>query len=230
MILGRKAQQSELTDEEVERIAKEVSDKSAISPSPAVSTFLSTRDSTAAELENLALNATGPFADALGSLASFTRGEWPEDDELANIKKLGGDLAELQRVQDEASADALLRVAEAESARAQMANDMSRFIAAASATDDSAAGRLHARVEGLEVMLRNIQVKQERAGNNGSAPAGTGGHGDSSNLTNALRARVSRLEAENATLRTRLEGVEGQLAHIERILEAASAFAAEDRR
>lgn len=232
MILGKP--KAELADDEVDRIAREVA-----LATRAVSSPPRGREETAGFLDTLAATSSGPVAEALASIASHARGEWPEDDDLPRLARLGGDLADMQRVQDELTSDALARVAEAEGARAQLAGDLDRFVAAASAGDETAAGRLQARVEALEVQLRNVAVKLERApptagvpgsgAGSGAAADGPGGGSNTATLVNELRGRVSRLEAENGTLRTRLGGLEAQLAHIERILEAAAGFAAEER-
>jgi uncharacterized protein YceH (UPF0502 family) len=229
MQLGSKAKAppAELTDDEVYAIARDVSERRAAANLASEDP----REATTAALDALAASASGPIAEALTSLSAFSKGEWPEGEELASLRRLGHDLSTMNEAQEAVTEDAMTRVAEAETMRAQLSQDMSRFIAAAASGDESTVGRMQARVDALETQLGNMQSRLERRAHaqpERASDDGTGGGASAAqqSLVNELRARVSRLESDNGNLRRRLEGVEAQMAHIERILEAAAGFAA----
>lgn len=222
-----------LPDEEVDAIARELASARAAA---ALAPPADARAEAAADLAALAAGATGPVAHALRSLASYSRGDWPADSELARLRSVGRELAELASGADDLTSDAAARVAEAEAARERLARDMSAFVAAAVSAeaegDRTPSGALQRRVDALETLVFNLRSRLDRAQPGAAAGAGAGdaaAAAASPQLVNELRARVTKLEGDNAGLRSRLEGIESQVAHLERILEAAAGFAAEER-
>jgi hypothetical protein len=227
------------SEAEVAAAARDVAAAAAAAPTAAAADggAAAAREHAARSVEALASQTSGPVAEALSLVAGYARGEWPEDGDLPKLGRVAADLAGLQRVHDELTADALSRVAEVEAARGALADDLTRLVAATSAAgEDTAVGRLTERVAALETHLSNLSVRLERGASAAAAPgrpgAAGGGDGSSSSVTtglvNDLRGRVSRLEADNGLLRSRLSAVEGALAHLERVLEAAAGFAAQD--
>lgn len=220
MILGGKGVDKE--ELEVQRAAREAArivdnaSKASSQPAPL------SREGTAAHAEKLADGVgSPPVADALRAVAKYARGEWPEDDELPRIQQLSNDLAGIDKVHEALNEEALARVAEVESARQQVMNDLTKLVSATGAADETSVGRLALRIDALETHLSNMQLKVDRG------PHSTVGR--MSDDSAELRGRLARVEAENSVLRRRMEAIESQVAHLERILEAAAGFAAQEQ-
>lgn len=178
------------------------------------------RAAVAAAIDGLAAAAAGTptTAGALAALARFTRGEWPDDSELPSMQRLGEDLAGAGRAEGELGDEAVARIVEAEAARSQVAADLVRLLEAGAAAPPAGDfASVCGRLEALETAYANVQVKVER---------GLVARAHLAEEHTAMRTQVGRAEAESAALRRRVAAVEAQLAHIERILEAAAGFAA----
>ena len=178
------------------------------------------RATAASEIDALAKATEHPISGGLAGLARLVRCDWPGDTELGALTTLAGDLAGMQRVNDEMHATALTRLTEAETVRQQGVESLAAMVAAHAAPPASsdASTRVEARLSALETYLSNMQIKVER-----NAAANAHAKDD----LDDVRSRLSRTELENAGLRRKVAALESELEHVHRVLEAAAAFAGE---
>ena len=178
------------------------------------------RAAVSSEIAALAARTEPPLSSALDIAARFVRCDWPEESELDAISRSAQDVAGIQRVQDEMHASSVERLTEAEAARSATTAALERLVSAQAAPPASELDRVISRLGALETYFDNLTIK-----------AGRGAQSEERTRDDIgdLRGRILKLENENAGLKRRLVAAESSLEHVHRILEAASAFAAEGK-
>jgi chromosome segregation ATPase len=175
------------------------------------------RDAASVQLEGIAASSTPPVSVAVAALARFARAEWPDAADLPAIVAAAEDLSQLEAESNATLEQAVMQLKQAEAARTFATASLEQLVTAAS-NSPAELGAVSERLSSIEAALYSLKAKEERSSQDVSTLR-------AENVE--LRRKLAVADADREGMSRRIDKMEYELAHVQKILEAAAQFAHE---